>query len=209
MFIANLIGFAGDQYAIKNLGVFGVTFPIKERSLMEVLREKLQSEQGRVLLQAFEERLKKLTEESRSYIPKPVESVTPTTKHKSYLFNPAIVLPHDLKDHEGNRFYKAGDLINPLDHITLSKDYLFIDGDKPKQIEWAKGYQKQKQVMIVLVKGDPITVMKDHQIQVFFDQEGAMVQRFKLKHVPCSIVQDGKNLRITELVENELKEALQ
>ena len=36
-----------------------------------------------------------------------------------------------------------------------------------------------------------------------------MVQRFKLRHVPCSMKQAGKSLRITEWVEDELVAALE
>lgn len=197
-----------EHKPVKDLGTVGAVFPIIERHIIDVLKDKLQSEQGRALLKDFEKRLKNVVA-NEAYLPKSVLTITPTPEHTSYLFNPTVSFAQDVSDHKGTRFYKAGETVNPLDHITLSKDYLFIDGDRPKQIEWAKGYQQQKKAMIILVKGNPFAVMKDHGLQVFFDQEGAMVQRFKLRHVPCSMKQAGKSLRITEWVEDELVAALE
>ena len=200
LFSINTI-YAASQ--IKDLGVFGTVFPVIEKNIMQVLMEKLQSEQGRQVLSDFETSLKTMRDKAE-FVPQPVAGLTSTVEPKSYLFNPGLSLNHDLTDHEGTRFYKKGDVVNPLDHMTLSKDYLFIDGNRSKQVAWAKAQQHSKHVMIVLVSGDPMKIMKDHDMQVFFDQEGAMVKRFQLTHVPCVIRQEDKMLRILEIPEEEL-----
>ncbi len=187
----------------KDLGVFGTTFPILEKNIIHVLKSKMQSEQGKELLAQLENKRKKIIQEEH-YLPKAVEGLMPTTVHNSYLFDPAISLSNDVSDHQGTRFYKAGDSLNPLELMTLSKDYVFIDGDRPKQVEWALQKQRQANTFIVLVKGDPLKIIKEHQINIFFDQEGAMTHRFQLTHVPCVMQQEGKWLRITEVTEEEL-----
>jgi conjugal transfer pilus assembly protein TraW len=169
------------------------------------MQEKLASPKGQQLLRDFETRLKKAGEE-KHYVPAPVATITPTLEHRSYLFNPSVSLSQDLFDHNQVRFYKAGDSVNPLDSLTLSKEYLFIDGDKPLQVEWAKRTQNHKRIAIILVKGDPMRLMYRQNIKVFFDQEGAMTSRFQLSHVPCSLAQEGKMLRITEWTEDEISE---
>ena len=181
--------------------------PIKERNILEVLQEKLASPVGQNLLREFETNLKKMSEE-KHYVPTPVASLTLTPEHRSYLFDPSVSLAQDLVDHNQICFYKAGDQVNPLEHMTLSKEYLFIDGDRPDQISWAKRLQSHKKVMVILVKGDPMRLMVEQDIKVFFDQEGAMTKRFQLTHVPCSLAQDGKRLRITEWTEDELLEEI-
>lgn len=188
---------------VKDLGVFGTTFPIAEKNIIQVLKSKMQSEQGKELLAKFENKRKKIMQEGH-YQPKAVEGLMPTTVHNSYLFDPSISLSNDLSDHQGTRFYKAGDLLNPLDQMTLSKDYVFINGDRPKQVEWALKKHHQANTTIVLLKGDPLKLMKEHQATIFFDQEGAMTHRFHLTHVPCVMQQEGKLLRITEVTEEEL-----
>ena len=193
---------------IRDLGVIGAVFPIKERNIMTVMQEKLSSPEGKKLRLDFERRLKQISE-AHPYVPRPNKTLSATPKRRSYLFNPSISLDKDLSDHNGTRFYQAGTKVNPLDQVTLSKDYLFIDGDRPAQVAWARHYKASKKSMIILVKGDPLRVMRDQGIQVFFDQEEAMATRFQLMHVPCSMTQEGQHLRITEWVEDELKTELE
>ena len=194
---------AASETAVIDLGVVGTVFPIKERNIMTVLQEKFASPLGKKLAEDFENRLNAL-KESQHYLPAPNAALMPTPKHRSYLFNPSISLDRDLSDHNGTRFYKRGTTVNPLDQITLTKEYLFIDGDRPRQVDWAIDVQKHTSVMIILVKGDPMRVMRENNIHVFFDQEAAMATRFQLTHVPCSMAQENTNLRITEWVEEDL-----
>jgi conjugal transfer pilus assembly protein TraW len=197
------IAFANAERVI-DLGVVGTVFPIKERNIMTVMQEKLSTPMGKKLLHDFETRLKELSD-SKHYLPTPNATLKATTEHRTYLFNPSISLDRDLADHNGTRFYQAGTSVNPLNQITLSKEYLFIDGDRPRQVAWALNYKKNKPALIVLVKGDPMRLMRDVGVQVFFDQEEAMAKRFQLTHVPCSMAQEGTNLRITEWVEDDLE----
>ena len=189
-----------------DLGTFGTVFPIQEKHIIEVLTAKMQSDEGKRLLSDMDAQIKQIREKSH-VVPRPVSHITPTPEHNSFLFDPSISLKQDLADHNGTRFYNAGDRVNPLDSITLSKRYVFIDGDKPSQIEWAKRMHTQQNTSIILVKGDPVTLMREQDSAFFFDQEGAMVDRFQLKHVPCSMHQEGNQLRITEWTEDELEDA--
>ena len=194
---------SAKEPGVIDLGVVGTVFPIKERNIMTVMQEKLNSPMGKKLRKDFETRLKDLGE-SQHYLPTQNTTLTSTKEHRTYLFNPSISLDRDLADHNGTRFYQAGTKVNPLNQITLSKEYLFIDGDRPRQVAWALAYKKTKPVMIVLVRGDPMRLMRASGVQVFFDQEEAMAKRFQLTHVPCSMAQEGVYLRITEWVEEDL-----
>lgn len=187
----------------KDLGVFGTTFPVLEKNIITVLKEKMTSEIGRKLLGLLEEKQRKIADE-KYYVPKAIQGLTPTVVHTSYLFDPTISLPHDMSDHQGKIFYKAGAPLNPFDHMSLSKRYVFIDGDRSQQVAWAKKLKEHQNMMIILVNGDPLKLMKEHEIEVFFDQEGAMVQRFQLRHIPCVMAQEGTLLRITEWTEEEI-----
>ena len=196
--------FVTPLYAeIKDFGVFGTTFPIKEKNIITVLKSKMHASQGKELLAKMEEKRSKIIKEEH-YQPKAVEEIEPTLRVNSYLFDPSISLSHDLFDHQGTCFYKRGDSLNPLAHMTLSKEYVFIDGTRSKQVQWARKKQQKAPTMIVLVSGDPLTLMKEHQTHLYFDQEGAMTRRFNLTHVPCVMRQEGKMLRITEVPEEEL-----
>lgn len=200
------VAFAKEDSVI-DLGVVGTVFPIKERNIMTVMHEKMSSPLGQKLLHDFETRLKEAGD-SKHYLPTPNSTLTPTLEHRTYLFNPSISLDRDLADHNGTRFYQADRQVNPLNQITLSKEYLFIDGDRPRQVAFALAYKKTKPAMIILVRGDPMRLMRESGVQVFFDQEAAMAKRFQLTHVPCFMAQEGTNLRITEWVEDDLEKEI-
>ena len=190
---------------IKNLGTFGTVFPIQEKHIIQVLISKMQGDEGKKLLKGMEDQITQI-QESHRILPKPLSHITPTPKHDSFLCDPSLSLKQDLKDHNGTRFYKAGTRVNPLDTMTLSKRYVFIDGEKKSHVAFAKRLNAQKKTMIILVKGDPVKLMAEQEIKVFFDQEGAMVDRFHLKHVPCSMHQEGNKLRIIEWTEEEIED---
>ena len=190
---------------IKDLGTFGTVFTIHEKHIIEVLKGKIQSDEGKQFLRTIDEQIDTIREQGH-VVPTPVGGITPSPENKSFLFDPSIALTQDLLDHQGVRFYKAGDQVNPLDFMTLSKRYVFIDGERKDQIAWAKRMQEAQNTVIILLKGDPLTVMRDQDMTVFFDQEGSMAHRFQLKHVPCMMCQEGKMLRISEWTEEALSE---
>lgn len=189
--------------SVPNFGVFGQTFPVLEKNIIHVLQEKMASDKGRALLSHLEKSYLKMREEKK-YVPQKVLGLMPTIEQRSYMFDPSLFLTHDIADHNGNVFYKKGTSLNPLTVMTLSKEYVFIDGTRDKQIEWSKKMMAEKNIMIILVDGDPMRIMKDHHITVFFDQDGEMVKRFELTHVPCVMRQEGQKLQITEIPEKDM-----
>ncbi len=117
----------------KNLGTFGQTFPIQEKNILEVIQEKLKSleESG-----ALKDHQQKIVERVKQALKRPttVEGIKTTTQPRVFTFNPSIVVPYDLKDHQGQVFQQAGTVINPLHYHSLTKPLLFIDSDDCQQV---------------------------------------------------------------------------
>lgn len=179
-----------------DLGIFGSTFEIQEKDIREVLNEKLHSESGQKLLQDLMQGLK---DKGQNPTFKEPENISNAIENNSFLVDPSITLTSDFKDHQGIVFYKAGTLLNPLHHITLSKGYVFIDGDNLKHQEFAQNLNQNKSMMIILVKGNPLKMMKENpHVKVFFDQEGFMCRRFQISRIPSTVEQEGLMLRVTE-----------
>lgn len=83
--------------------------------------------------------------------------------------------------------------------MTLSKGYVFIDGDNLRHQEFAQNLNQNKSMMIILVKGNPLKMMKENgDVKVFFDQEGFMCKRFKISKIPSTVEQEGLMLRVSE-----------
>jgi len=193
----------------EDLGVYGAVFPVQENSLLDVIQSKLQAlkESGEM-----EVHQKAIADKTREKVmrPDPVEGIHKTTKVKSFTYDPSLTVPYDLKDHEENVFQPKGTRVNPLDHYTFARPFLFLDGDDGEQVAWAdREYHKSSdshKPKIILVKGQPFDLSKKLNFPVYFDQSGILVKKFGIRQVPARVSQHGKTLLIEELRPEEEKE---
>ena len=181
----------------KDLGTFGEIFPIAEENLLTVIKTKLQTLQNSGELEAHQ---KKIQEEAATRLQRPAEvlSIIKTKKPRVFTYKPSITVPYDLKDHNDKIFFKAGTTVNPLDMFALKYTLFFIDGDDKEQVNWAINHKVKSKV--ILIKGLPFELMKEHGTQVYFDQGGALVKKFGITQVPARITQEGKNLKVEEVL---------
>ncbi|MEI8295952.1 MAG: type-F conjugative transfer system protein TraW [Alphaproteobacteria bacterium] len=197
-----LVGFLSAAEA-QDLGVFGETFPIQEKSLIQVIQEKLQKLQDTGALAAAQTLINKRIKEGLEN-PKAVEGITATVIPRIFTYDPSFVLAKDLQDHKGKVFHKAGTRINPLIIKPLTKALLYIDGSDPAQLVWVeKELKKDAHAKVILVKGSPFKLMESMKRQVYFDQAGVSVNKFGIRHVPARVIQklaspDGEVLEISE-----------
>lgn len=179
----------------KNLGVIGKTFEIKEQNFLTVIQERLKVlEKGGNIVKHQETIQKKVIEKALN--PQATYAVQKTSKPSKRLFDPTITLESDIKNQEGKILWKKGTKINPLDFVSFGEPLIFIDGDDDQQV--SKAFEEKGK--IILLKGNPFTLMKRHKKQVYFDQGGILQKKFSLTHVPCRISQQDKTLLIEEVV---------
>jgi conjugal transfer pilus assembly protein TraW len=183
-----------------DLGIHGVTYQIKEKSLLEEIQEKLQEAKKDGRLDKFQNGVKKQMLDQANN-PEPVDGILKATSSREWLYDPSISWPDDLKDQNGKVFYRAGTKVNPLDKISLTRALLFIDGSDESQVKWALDqYNRRKsKAKIILVKGRIIDLMKKKKVRLYFDQTGFLVKKFSIKAVPASVEQEGKMLRVKEV----------
>ena len=184
----------------KDLGTYGETFPIVEENLLTVIKTKLQTLGSSGELEAHQ---KKIQEEAAKRLQRPAEvtGIIKTKKPRVFSYNPSITVPYDLKDDKGKIFFKAGTTVNPLDMFALKYTLLFIDGDDKEQVNWAINHKVK--FKIILIKGSPFELMKEHGTPVYFDQGGTLVKKFGITQVPARITQEGKNLKVEEVLSLE------
>jgi conjugal transfer pilus assembly protein TraW len=123
-------------------------------------------------------------------------------ENKEYFFDPTFILKEDLLDHKGQLIHKAGTKVNPLEQVPLSSDLIFINGDNLKQVEFALSHYEAKasKAKIILVKGAPMKLQKEHKIWIYFDQNGILTSKFGISQVPAVVRQDKLRLKISEVV---------
>lgn len=183
--------------SIRDFGIRGHTFPIHERSLLEVIRARMKEAEksGKLndLQQGFVAKVKGGVESPRA-----VSTIGITKEPRKVVFDPTLTLTSDLKDNKGRVFARKGTSVNPLDYVSWGSPLLLIDGDDKAQVRLAK----KSTDTIVLVKGKPFVLEKSLERPIYFDQGGIIVAKFGVRSVPTRIFQEEKHLVVHAFVVN-------
>ena len=185
----------------EDLDVIGKTYDIEERDLIEVMQSRLKRMEQTGELAKFKEDYKNRTIAGIEH-PKPTPGIRSTETPNTHYYDPSMVLDRDVADVSGRILYPRGTRVNALDYISWNKYLLFIDGRDVRQLAFSTKVTaaSDKPVKLVLVAGEPLSLMRKLKIQVFYDQGGKLTRRFNITQVPAIVRQEGKRLRIDELL---------
>jgi len=183
-----------------DLGVIGPTYSIAEPDLLVELQTKL-SEKART------GELQQLERAARQRIvagiqtPPPVPGLARSERSRTFYFDPSVVVGESIIDARGHVLVAAGTRTNPLDVVSLSQPLLFFDGSDPGQVRQAKALIERYggKVKPILTAGSYLHLMRRWRISVYYDQQGALVQKLGIREVPALVSQEGKRLRIDTL----------
>lgn len=186
----------------KDFATRGVIYPIEEQDPIALIQQKLKTMEGSGELKRRNLELQKHT---RALVerPQPIEGITKCSKVRIFTFDPTHEVKEDLYDHQGQIFARKGTKINPLGTVSLSQDLLFFDGDDNEQVAWvqekfAKSLESNS-VRLILVKGAPLKLAEELNIPVYFDQNGILIKKLGISHVPTVVSQENLRLRIEEI----------
>ena len=180
----------------KDYGQFGTVFPVIEPDLLRVIEAKLRSMQASGEIDAMNQRLADRTR-AKVNRPDPVAGIERASKPRSWLYDPSIVIDHDIRDQKGQLVAAKGKRVNPLDYVVIKTPLVFIDGDDDAQVAWAMKRYDDK-AKLILVRGAPLELMTARQRRFYFDQNGTLTTKFGITAVPAIVEQAGKAMRVTE-----------
>ena len=200
-YITLLLSIVISNISIANhLGTFGPTFAILEADFLAEIAAKLNHLVATGGIKEHQIKIQhKVTQ--RVHRPTPVAGLIKTKVARVFWYDPSIKVPADLRDDKGRVFATAGTIFNPLDHYSLRHRLLFIDGDDAAQVAWAKKLPKNRK--IILVNGSPFKFTKEQQEPSYFDQHGKLITKFGIKQIPAEVQEDGKRLKIVEVLLDE------
>ncbi|MBI3221860.1 MAG: type-F conjugative transfer system protein TraW [Nitrosomonadales bacterium] len=185
----------------EELGVVGPTYDIAEPDLLEVI-------QSRLNWMEKSGDLAKKQGEYRDHVigavekPKPVSGLKATAVKRTFYYDPTMILDHDIRGEDGAILFVRGLKVNPLDHVSLRDKLIFFDGRDRRQVSFAKQTMRKLKgaAKPIMVAGEPLNLMRDWKRRVFYDQGGALVRRLGIRQVPAVVTQDGKRLRVDEVL---------
>lgn len=192
---------AAGVASAQDLGVIGPVYPIAESSLLDVIKTRLRELKASGALA-------RLQRESQNRIarevsePAPLAWIAKATQARSFHYDPSIEVPYPITDAAGRVLVAAGTRVNPLDTVSLSRPLLFIDARDAAQIDRAQLLlgERHGQLKLILTGGSYLELMRRLQQPVFFDQQGSLTTKLGIRQVPALVTQDGKRLRIDELL---------
>ena len=181
-----------------HLGTFGETFNIIEEDLLEVIQTKLKAIDASGAIEHHQINIQQRTIEKIKR-PNRVEGIVKTKNQRVFLYDPAVRVPRDLIDHNGQVFVQEGTTINPLAIYSLTKPMVFIDGDDQTAVNWAI-QQNPSNTKIILTSGAPFKLRELHKRAFYFDQNGTLVKKFGITQIPARVSQTGDKLRVEEIL---------
>lgn len=195
---AVLVSFAARA---QDLGVIGPVYPIAEPSLLEVILAKLRDAEATGVLARLQRDTQANVKRGIEQ-PAPVARITKTSKARSFYYDPSIVVPYAITDADGKVIVAPGTKVNPLDTVSLSKTLLFIDARDAAQVGRARSILEERggKVKLILTGGSYLDLMRRWKRPVFFDQQGRLTDKLGIRHVPALVTQEGKRLRIDEIL---------
>lgn len=198
MFVS-LLGLPIQGYAM-DCGTQGSVYEIKEQDALQWIYKKLQQMENNGEIIRHQDKLKERVVLSLER-PTPVKGLKPTEKPRAFEKDLTITVASDITDVEGKLIHKAGTRVNPLSQHFYHKTLLFLDGDNPKQLQWALNQYQQnpRLVKLVLVNGPVLALMKTLKIPFYFDQAGRLVQYFNIEQIPAIVSQAKDKLKIREI----------
>ncbi len=206
IFLRQLAGLACGLVAVlpaaraENLGTIGTVYEIREQHAIEYIKAKLLEKQKNGDLARWEKESKERVVNSVRN-PAPIPGLGQTETARTFYYDPTMTVAQNIVDHQGQVLIPAGYRKNPLEVFTMTKYLLFFNGEDPKQVAFARQLIQHYdgRVKPVLVAGSYLDLMRRWNLQVYYDQRGALTTRFGIKNVPALVSQEGLMLRIDEL----------
>lgn len=184
--------------AARDYGQQGAVFAVLEPDLLATIQARLaELAQSGAIARMNAQFARRSEEKIRR--PEPVPGLGLAVRGRTWTYDPAITIDHDVSDHKGNLVARAGQQINPLDFIAVRQALVFIDGDVPEQINWALAKYSETGAKLIMVRGAPLEAMTRYQRRFYFDQGGHLTRRFAIHAVPAVVEQQGHVMRVSEI----------
>jgi conjugal transfer pilus assembly protein TraW len=183
----------------RDLGVQGAVFAIQERSLLDVIKEKLVAWQ---MTHQLDNKMQTLQTQFRgrlTHLPN-VSGTTPALAAGQRWFDPSIILQRPVMGENGRVLAVPGQRINPLAMVHLKNPMVFIDPSRVTERRWLLSRAHKTGTVIIVVGGDWLALSKKLGRFVYYDQQGSLGRRLQIRHTPTIVTQVGGYLQLTEVV---------
>ncbi len=177
----------------KDLGVHGKLYEIKEEDMLSYVRRKA----GEISMAALRESMERKLEESYAQHSLVSLDVPSATEERVRYVDPSVNVRNPLHDHTGKMIFPAG-TVNPLDHVPLSKSILVLRENQMKRA-LEKTDKRGEKPILLLTDGD---IQRASLLagQMVYKASPFVLRRLQIEKVPSLVTQEGRKLRIEEMI---------
>jgi hypothetical protein len=176
-------------FAFVYLGKYGPTVDISEPDAMDMMKKAFKDFNKTKAMENFKKSFHKYMEVNLS---------VPICKaNRQEIFDPTIILTHDIDMPKFGIHLKAGEKFNPLQYGFFNKYLFFIDGTDKKQLLLAKKYKDK--AFIIITKGN-IEKVSNYLGKQVFKADKLLIKQLQLKCVPTVYMQDGTKFKKFEFL---------
>ena len=193
-------GIVCSNVRAESLGVVGPTYPIAEEHLLKMIEARLRAKQQSGELARIQEQI--VARGKQAVLAPPPLQLPVVAVPRTFYVDPTYVLDRNIADGSGRLLFAAGTRANPLDIVSMSRRLFFFDGRDERQVAMAERLARGEPAKTkpVLVGGSYLDLMRRWKVPVYYDQRGALVKRLRIERVPAVVSQEGRRLRVDELV---------
>lgn len=193
MLFVLLVGTAVDARVV---GRAGVVYPILEKDAITEIEEAAKKKDW---AKVFDE----AADKARDVFGKAGEElfVPRSPEPSKRIIDMTYILPFDVPDPANIRqtLYPAGMTFNPLEYSRMYETWVFFDASDSAQVEWfAKTYKTVGSEVPILTGGSAV-VMEKRFKRAFYVATKGMMERLKVRYVPCTAKQEGTAMIMEEM----------
>ena len=123
--------------------------------------------------------------------------VPSATEERVRYVDPSVNVRNPLYDHTGKMIFPAG-IVNPLDHVPLSKNILVLREDQVKRA-LEETDKRDKKPILLLTDGD-IRKASSLAGQMVYKASPFILRRLQIEKVPSIVTQEGRKLKVLEII---------
>jgi conjugal transfer pilus assembly protein TraW len=182
--------------AITELEPAGTVYPVVEPDLRIEMKQKA--------AENWDRQKKEYQEKIHTYQPASLQLLPKAEQDRCFTVDMTYTLDRNLTDKDGTVLYPKGYRFNPLDYMSFTIGLVVIDGNDPAQVKWYKDspYSSNHKMKLLLSGGSAQAMISELNRAVFYlDKE--IATRFQLAAVPSVVVQQDKQIQVTEFLIQE------
>lgn len=191
LFAAAVLMLSAPWAQARVVGWQGVTYPIKERDMLELIQERAAKVDMRALETRVQNEIREQAENFRAA--DAVSGLPPAREARQYRVDLTYTAPQDITDMKGNVVYPAGYKLNPLkvmaDHgLHYPFLLLVINGERREEIEWFSNSEfNNPRVKLLTTDGYPYKLAESVQRPVF-QLSHLIKDRFVIQETPTLVL---------------------